>query len=274
MWKYIAVFAVIFGLAVYVARQDERAVQRGAQNAAHLNNSAVAVKTDEDHPEKSTGDAERDTPSWYGFFRWPNGTTTWAIILTLLAIAEQTKQTAKAADAAEKNAEALVKSERAWLTAKVENFDEPAANSKMIWIEVPITNHGRTPARVQKIVATSKVIPVPKNSLGGRPGELPKTPDYTDGNKLNVLAERDIIIAPSDTLRHVHVFIWPDDWEKIKARELSLYVYGYIEYFDTVKGKEHRTGFCSIYWVPEVGFNEPTGFMFSQVLPAAYFSAT
>jgi hypothetical protein len=43
---------------------------------------------------------------WYGFFRWPNGTTAWAIILTLIAIAEQTKQTRKAAEAGRISADA------------------------------------------------------------------------------------------------------------------------------------------------------------------------
>src|SRR6267378_4317935 len=50
-------------------------------------------------------------------------------------------------------------SERAWLTAKVEDFDEPPRNSRIIWIEIPITNHGRTPARVAKVVVTPKLIP-------------------------------------------------------------------------------------------------------------------
>jgi hypothetical protein len=100
MLKYLAAFALILGLAVYIACQDERTAQQSAQNATHLGQNAVAAKADEQHPQENVGNPERHIPSWYGFFRWPNGTTTWAIILTLLAIAEQTKQTAKAAKAA------------------------------------------------------------------------------------------------------------------------------------------------------------------------------
>src|SRR5664279_5581796 len=105
--------------------------------------AGLAAKTDEYHPQENIQHAERHTPSWYGFFRWPSGTTTWAIILTLLAITEQTKQTAKAAEATQKSAatmegqtgilkqslahaensakaandsaQALVNSERAWI---------------------------------------------------------------------------------------------------------------------------------------------------------------
>ena len=143
----------------------------------------------------------------------------------------------------------------------------------MIWIEIPITNNGRTPARVRNIVVTGKLVDMPE-TVGGRPGELLPDPDYSDSNRVITLAGRDIIIAPTDTLRHMHIFIWPDEWDKVKSRKLSLYVYGYIEYLDTVRREEHKTCFCSIYWVPEPGFNEPTGFMFSQVIPAAYFCAT
>jgi hypothetical protein len=51
-----------------------------------------------------------------------------------------------AAAAAETNAQVLVRSERAWLTVKVENFDEPAAGDHMIWVEIPITTVEPQPA--------------------------------------------------------------------------------------------------------------------------------
>ena len=45
-------------------------------------------------------------PGWYRLFTWPEGITTWAIILTLLAIAEQTAYTARAAEGSQASAEA------------------------------------------------------------------------------------------------------------------------------------------------------------------------
>jgi hypothetical protein len=197
----------------------------------------------------------------------------WIAVRTLKWIKHQSLSARISAEAALQQANHLVASDRAWLTAKVLNFDEPTPNSMMIWIEIPITNHGRTPARVEKIVATSKLVPIP-NTGWGRPGELPENPEYSDSNRLIELAGRDIIIAPNDTLRHVHVYIWPREMEQIRSRELSLYVYGQIEYLDTVKGLGHTTSFCSIYWIPEGEFNESTGFMFSQIIPATYFCAT
>jgi len=65
MKKYIASFALIFALAVYVSVQDK-------------------------HPVQDSAHREWNAPSWYGFVRWPDGAATWAVLLTLLAIAEQT----------------------------------------------------------------------------------------------------------------------------------------------------------------------------------------
>jgi hypothetical protein len=93
---YLALLVIIVGMAVFVSRQDERAAQQAAQKAAQLHKSATAAKPDEQHPEENIPNPAGDTPGWYGFFRWPNGTATLALILTLLAIAEQTKHTARA----------------------------------------------------------------------------------------------------------------------------------------------------------------------------------
>lgn len=83
------IVAVILVLAVYVSRQDGRAAQQSAQRAASRN--SFLTKTDTERQ-----DAEQQTPRWYSFFRWPNGVTTWAIILTLLAISEQSRETRRA----------------------------------------------------------------------------------------------------------------------------------------------------------------------------------
>ena len=100
MWKYLLIFAVVLGLALFIARQDELASQQNARDAEHRS-STVTTKNDAEPSKGNIADAERHSRSWYNFFRWPNGTTTWAIILTLLAIAEQTTQTARAAKATE-----------------------------------------------------------------------------------------------------------------------------------------------------------------------------
>ena len=166
----------------------------------------------------------------------------------------------------------FTESERAWLTATVTNFEQPSEHSHLVWIEIPIKNDGRTPARIKQIAVTNKLLPVPSSGWG-RPGELPKEPDFSSDRTIT-LSGQDIIVTPCGALRHMHTYISPEEVKRINAREVSLYVYGFVEYLDTVKGKGHKTCFCSIYWVPEKGYNEPTGFMFSQIIPKAYFCAT
>jgi hypothetical protein len=99
MLKYLAIFAVLFGASIYVSVQDKHAAQCAAQKAAHLS-SSVSGESNEDISQADIENAERNSPSWYKFVRWPNGIGALAVILTLLAIAEQTRETGKAANAA------------------------------------------------------------------------------------------------------------------------------------------------------------------------------
>src|SRR5208283_613105 len=129
MLKYVFGFILVFSLAVYVAIQDEHTAQQSAQEGKQSSSPVVAAVPDSNHPQQNKPNPVRNLPSWYGFFRWPNGTTTWAILLTLLAIAEQTRllkeyvvatkdgvrAANKSADAALLNAQAVINSERAWI---------------------------------------------------------------------------------------------------------------------------------------------------------------
>jgi hypothetical protein len=87
---------LVFGLAVYISVQDERSAQQTAQEATQPAKSALPAKADENHPQQNISNPKRNLPRWYGFFRWGDGTTTWVIVLTLIAIAEQAKESSKA----------------------------------------------------------------------------------------------------------------------------------------------------------------------------------
>jgi len=211
---------------------------------------------------------ENPIPHWYVSPEW------WLVILgfpTLFFIGYQAKKSAEAATAAKDSAAALVNSERAWLSVEIKT-PNPPYSPHIIWIDTPITNYGKTPARVKQILVTKKFVPFPENSLG-RPGELPEIPEYENSHTVK-LEGRDIIIAPGGTLEHMHIEISPQDLARMHDRSVSLYVYGFVEYLDTIKEAEHKTCFCAIYWVAEENWNEPTGFIFSPIIPPAYFCAT
>src|SRR5258707_9593311 len=107
MRKYLAALVVIFGMAFVVAHQDQHASDQAAQKAAEPHKAAITTNPNEQHPEENIENPTGDSPRWYvlylySLFRWPNGTTTLAIVLTLMAIAEQTRETRRSAEATEK----------------------------------------------------------------------------------------------------------------------------------------------------------------------------
>jgi len=120
MWKYIVAFVVIFGFSVYVFRQTQQIAEQGVQQTTQASSGTPSSNAQQD----------AKIPKWYiqflyRLFTWPEGVTAWAIILTLMAIAEQTKQTTEAsragqaaAEAAQLNAQAVINSERAWILVK------------------------------------------------------------------------------------------------------------------------------------------------------------
>src|ERR1035441_5611771 len=94
MWKYVAAFVVIFGLTVFVSSQNQRIAEQDARQTAPIANRSVAPNAQGNQAQEAPKYPERNPPFWFRFFTWPEGVTVWAIILTLIVIAEQTQQTA------------------------------------------------------------------------------------------------------------------------------------------------------------------------------------
>jgi hypothetical protein len=256
MLKYLGIFALIFALAVFVARQDERAARESAQITANPDKGAISTKADEHHPQENIQQAERNTPSWYGFFRWPNGTTTWAIILTLLAITEQTKQTAKATKATQESVahierqagimegqlRTVINSERPWIVVSV---DSPVPGEFRFWA----TNEGRTPAKVISIWSCS--LPLMRDD------KLTIPPDEKTNESL--VQSPPCLIPP--TAKQI---IWQckvADFQKASGGGkgdqslfsrgfFSAYIFGRIRYFDVLDAEStvpHETKW--LYWL-------------------------
>jgi hypothetical protein len=264
MLKYWLGFALVFGLAIYVAIQDERAAQQSAQESQQSSKSAIPAVPDANHPQQNVSNTERNSPSWYGFFRWPSGTTTWAILLTLFVIAEQTRllgeyvkatkegveATHKSADAALLNVKAVIHAERPWvlMTVKRQDVDEPERAG--VWgindFEFTIANYGKSPAHVFSVKG-------PQFDVVDRPDQnLPVPPSYeiTDWEK--------VFLAPNEkeSIPIGHL----DNPGKLKAKiseksvnegtgikKGDLVAFGLIEYTDGISPKPYRTAFCLKY---------------------------
>ncbi|SRR6266536_328471 len=257
MLKYLLAFAFFFGMAVFVACQDERAAQEGAQKPEHLASGAASAKSDAQHPQQNVPDSERHLPGWYGFFRWPNGTTTWAIILTLLAIAEQTKETAKAAKSAQEsakatrdsiphqekaakaaflNAQAVINAERPWIVVEVISRDSDD------WFEIIATNYGRTPAQIVGANA--------QRSHNMQFSDLPPDPPtYTENPRPH---DQPFLITDAEwTIEKFNLF---KNSKFEGVTEYPMLCWGVVHYRDTVGSaeieggaREHDTWYCFMY---------------------------
>lgn len=117
---------MILGCSVYVSREDQKTRDRYQQKCDQLNASVVPPARHYEDCDKGADAAARHLPRWYRVFSWPEGITTWAILLTLLVIADQTAQTRRAADATKDAAQAALKQAeiqiaglRQWLDVRV-----------------------------------------------------------------------------------------------------------------------------------------------------------
>ena len=267
---------MIFVLALYVSVQDKRASEEGAQKTTEPDNHTPTTKADEKHTQENVSDAERNTPGWYGFFRWPNGTTTWAIILTLIAIAEQAGESAKAtravrdslphqeqaAKAASRNAEALINAERAWVIPELQCLSIQNSDGSWVWkqrggsLTIPdvlrgkhlqyilkLTNMGRTPAhvlecRINSTLLAEGVRDLPPNSTG----------DTWQSHEINQFIAGGESAEITEPLLVVADFI-EAEWLAIRGHKKTAVFHGWVKYRHMFSPKEDTAEFCYVYTV-------------------------
>ncbi len=262
MWKYPAIFAVFLLLAIYVARQDKRATTQGA----HPGNGAVSGKTDEKHLQKDISDTAEYEPSWYGFFRWPNGTTTWAIILTLLAVAEQTAQTAKAAKATQESVGHMSEQTqllRDSLTATQKSADAADTSARLsVGVAFPalriVDFDFGADMRVLTDIQWPKTKIVVRN-YGQTPAFLHSwSLNFSYDSSVNSRVYRDGAVLEGSVVEAQQSFtldwkaIWPrpelleDEAKAVVERDGSFVVYGYVQYGNIFDSSSKRLAFSEL----------------------------
>lgn len=267
MLKYLAIFSVVLGLAVYIATQDEHATKQPAQESAYQNNAAVPAKANEDHPQNNERNSEGNLPGWYGFFRWPNGTTTWAIILTLFAIAEQTRHTARAAEATKESVGAIqaqsghletqagqmsrqadlmreqidrmVEKERgriALAPLPVNNF---RTNVEWQSIELGINNFGYSPALNVRVISHCEIV---------------RREEYLEGEREDV-SWVSSICAGESTKVTIPLFWYPEEHREERGSR-RIHLWGRVDYWNIWGGHEETIRFSYAYYIAEVEAGE------------------
>ncbi len=169
------------------------------------------------------------------------GLQVWLLFGTLRA-------TRKAADAAKMSADALVDSDRAWLTfGEVKILDlEPmpvGGTPKIPGVQYGLQNSGKTPAWLLRWKAQFKKL----NSEE----ELPVDPQYGEAREF----PNGVPIGPGGFRPEsiaLEGALSEQEFTRVKRRELFLIFYAFAEYRDVFK-RTHRTRLCLVW-------NEPSGF--------------
>ncbi|HUX68098.1 MAG TPA: hypothetical protein VMV31_11485 [Terriglobales bacterium] len=168
----------------------------------------------------------------------------------------QAVQTKNAAEATSLSAGAFVNSERAWVLIEIRevpSFVPIAGGDDVFEVRPELFNHGRTPARITKmVIRQEQVRPPAEPQLRGTPGRLPETPVYPGGIS-GTWADANRILPPGAAVRLACARITSSELQDAYEGRMSQYVHGFVEYEDTLAGKRilHRTKFCALLWRDE-----------------------
>jgi hypothetical protein len=191
----------------------------------------------------------------YGQFRSQKGAT------------EAAMQAARSAD---RNADILINSERAWLLAESIPSGPHKKEGRWYWengaeltdleiitrknkpeiIGYTIKNYGRTPGWITSHWATARIVA----SAEG----LPRPPDYFTKPASIFTQDVSIVYVPGQSKRNI-ILVPYEDLAPTAKRERFLYVYGTFTYRDVAE-RSHETRFCFFWHVPPEGDLNPQGF--------------
>jgi hypothetical protein len=239
LWKYPIAALLVLGGCVFVSRQDQETRDKYEQKCSQFNASAIPPTRHQEDCEEGAEDAARHLPRWYRIFGWPEGITTWAILLTLMAIAEQTNQTRRAADAgadaanaaygsvrfAEAQFELMKEERRARISIKAIGIQvqDPGSELWNLVTNIEIRNLGQTRAFIKRTSGEFAI------RLEGQ--ERPQEDDLST----LYLPEEYIDPSTDPIVVSLHHFNFLPTSLKVLADDLHdrkrmLHLYGFIEY--------------------------------------------
>ena len=158
-WKYLIGVAVIFGCAVFVSHQYQHARSQCSKECEQVNPRSIPPPPATKNCNECEQNAERHLPRWYRLFGWPEGITTWAILLTLLAIGEQTHQTRRTADLTERTLIATFRPKVILRSVEIRLGETPENPRSQPALELLFVNIGGTEAKVLPMLVRFEWIP-------------------------------------------------------------------------------------------------------------------
>jgi hypothetical protein len=130
--RIVVVFVLIILAPIFVAAQNQPSSAQKRQNTQQASPAdPVSVNC---NCTTQAENGKNKPQGWHKFVTWPEGIATWALILTLGAIGWQSCETRKAAKAANRSAEAFIRSERAWVIPEVFLMAKKKSGQYFRWV--------------------------------------------------------------------------------------------------------------------------------------------
>jgi hypothetical protein len=153
--KYIIALVVIFGGAVFVSHQYQSVRKQCQTECNQVKPVSVTASSSTENCNKCEENVEQRFPSWYRLFGWPEGITAWAILLTLLAIAEQTVETRNAAQAARDSIRLQESAMEQWIEvtnwrSQLGDLLPESYDSQYLLLEVDVVNNTSFPITLKR----------------------------------------------------------------------------------------------------------------------------
>lgn len=182
---------------------------------------------------------------------------------------QQHEQTLEQMKIMQRQADALINSERAWVFADIGQLPgdfAPTPNAVGV-ATMPIffRNYGRTPARLVRLCLRACQV----QTIDGLPAE----PEYRQANIMDLVIPPNVNVNEGIAVAPASVSVPISDFVAVRQGASFLYVYGFVDYVD-FGGVERQTRFCWRYNMPW-GFNQvPEGFRIFANIPPAYLRST
>lgn len=199
--------------------------------------NSLAVQTPHaDNEQKDPYDPRKD--SWYRAYLVFTVLGVVGGLIGLAALIRQTMATSEAADAAKNSADALVKSQCAWLILHLYwlpgycRFRSTAEGNIELFIEGVLTNSGQTPGWITEF-----------RYCGALVDQIPEKPDFESIKEYAIEPETLEAHSKSDPISLIYTAIGPASGSK------RLIVYGMIRYRDAFGHTDRKTTFG--YWVTD-----------------------
>lgn len=177
--KYLPL-AILFVLVVAtlgMSRYAETRKKNHQDNTNHIQRGPTITPDKATESAKET-DKTEDSPSWIETFTWPDGVTTWALLLTLFVIAWQSTETRDAAKAANSQIQMMMNKERARLRVELDSFDPKYNGYRAGYrVKATVSIFGSTEAYIERTVFFAGVMRPDESEIEILPAPMAEFPN-------------------------------------------------------------------------------------------------